>query len=731
MSALRVYIKDPKCNRRHLGKDYLYVSATSDNSTYGWLQVASGTNLQEELGINTGDVLMLTVRNTTSSSTSANSSSSGAGDSGGIVSSSPAAPPPPGSPPGSSGDGGGGGGGEGGARRRELLSATNLDLDAEDTEFLKLVNFTKVSSNTEKEIYNGTTINVKSITYIVSTCGWSAPISAEDLAAVWYNSSGTGALNLQDYHDVCTYGKVVWGPDNNLIVGPVQVACTGSVKITSSYSVSYNGATKCRSVEQYAWRTAGEAAARAAGYGDFLDNNKFLRLVTILPEEVVCGWAGLAEVGCSGKSCAAFIKGGSAADLPTHFHELGHMQGLMHAGYGEDEYGDGSDVMGNEGNGANGYLCLNPANAYRVGLATPVAVLTQSDTRGAYGKTYSLRPSSVTDRNYLMLNYSQGGLAYPNYFIGMRATIGRFDNILPVDLNNKVHVTQFNGSATSSDYNRSYAMAWLGAGESWTSSFLDTGGDLSRGGGVTVSVLALDADASPPLATVRVCFFAVQHEGGEEGSCANGVDDDSFATATFPPAALACATPTPALPSTPTAAAAAITRATPTAASAAVAAAAVAQPAATFPLAALTPAPVATTSSISFTALPTATLATAATLTYTARPAQPSTAATAARAAQPPASQPKPAQPGATPPSLARPTLAAPPSAALTTPQPNAAVAPAPKPIPPAAATSLTQPAAAGPTITPATQPRTIATTPASQAPVPAEPRAAQPRASS
>ncbi|KAG2439086.1 hypothetical protein HYH02_006611 [Chlamydomonas schloesseri] len=528
MSALRVHMKDPRCNRRHVGKDYLYVTATSpDNSSssYGWLQVASGTNLQEELGINTGDVLMLTVRNTTSASASTNSSSASpppAADSGGAVVSSPlgAPSPPPGAMDSTSS------GGANGGRRRQLLSPTDLDLDAEDTEFLTLVNFTKLSSNTEKEIYNGSAINVKSITYIVSTCGWSAPISAEDLAAVWYNTSGSGSLNLQDYHDVCTYGKVVWGPDNNLIVGPVQVACTGTVKITSSYSVAYNGATKCRSVEQYAWRTAGEAAARVAGYGNFIDNNKSLRQVTILPEEAVCGWAGLAEVGCSGKSCAAFIKGGSATDLPTHFHELGHMQGLMHAGYGEDEYGDGTDVMGNEGNGANGYLCLNPANTYRMGLASPVAVLTQTDTRGAYGKTYTLKPTSVTDRNYLMLNYSQGGLAYPNYFIALRSTLGRFDNILPVDLNNKVHITQFNGTASASDYNRSYSMAWLGAGEAWTSSFLDMGGDLSKGGGVVVTVLSLDAGASPPAAAVRVCFFAVTSEAAQEGACANGVDDD-------------------------------------------------------------------------------------------------------------------------------------------------------------------------------------------------------------
>ncbi len=44
------------------------------------------------------------------------------------------------------------------------------------------------------------------------------------LRAQWFNDTyGPRRANLQDYHELCTYGKVVWGPDNNLIVGPVQV----------------------------------------------------------------------------------------------------------------------------------------------------------------------------------------------------------------------------------------------------------------------------------------------------------------------------------------------------------------------------------------------------------------------------------------------------------------------------------------------------------------------------
>ena len=55
------------------------------------------------------------------------------------------------------------------------------------------------------------------------------------------------------------------------------------------------------------------------------------------PPQVKCGWAGLGSVGCSGKSCSVYIKGGYANDLLVHMHELGHTQGLSHAGRGLDE----------------------------------------------------------------------------------------------------------------------------------------------------------------------------------------------------------------------------------------------------------------------------------------------------------------------------------------------------------------------------------------------------------
>eukprot|EP00198_Chlamydomonas_reinhardtii_P009486 XP_001698823.1 matrix metalloproteinase [Chlamydomonas reinhardtii] len=355
LSALTVHIKDPRCNQRHLGKDYLYVSPVNTSDTaLAPVQVAAGPDLQQQLGVATGDLLL------------------------------------------------------------------NLTLLA--------------PGDTGKEVYNGSTLYVKSITYIISTCGWSESIGADD------------------YHQLCSYGKVVWGPDNNIIVGPVEVPCSGSVQVSASRSAAYNGSSKCGLYEQMAWRTAGEAAARELGYGAWIDAAKQafgLRVIAVLPAEVPCPWLGLASVGCAGRYCETYIKGTAAADLPSFFHELGHNQGLGHAGAHLDEYGDGSDVMGNAGNGANGYLCLNSAYAYRVGWATPAEQLQVQDTPGGTYLTYTVPATATTDANYLLLNFSASGpgvppysypYPYPNYYVSLRSRTPTYDNILPNKINDQVWV---------------------------------------------------------------------------------------------------------------------------------------------------------------------------------------------------------------------------------------------------------------------------------------------------
>ncbi|KAG2432138.1 hypothetical protein HXX76_009064 [Chlamydomonas incerta] len=538
MSALTVNVKNPKCNSRHQGRDYLYVSpVNASDAALAPLQVASGPNLQQQLGVATGDLVRVTVAVSVAAGNSTD------GDGAGWSEASYSPPPPDGSGEAPSGErrrsrrlGAAGASVRGSSTSTDGSGSSNTSLlDSHLTGAdLTLLNLTLLApGDTGKEVYNGSTLYVKSITYIISTCGWSESISPDALRAQWFNDTyGPKRLNLQDYHQLCTYGKVVWGPDNNLIVGPVQVPCSGNVQVTTTRWAAYNGASKCGLYEQMAWRAAGEAAARQLGYGPWIDAAKLamgLRVITVLPAQVNCSWVGLASVGCAGRYCETYVKGTAAADLPTFFHELGHNQGLGHAGAHKDEYGDGSDVMGNAYNVANGYLCMNPANAYRVGWAAPAERLQVQDTPGGTYLTYTLPATGATDTNYLLLNLSSSepGVPpysypdpYPNYYVALRSRTPTFDNILPSSLNNQIHITQYNGTARERDYNATWEMAHLRVGRSWASPLVETGP--GEGAGFNLTVLYVEPGVA---AGVVVCVFRTAYESGPE-QCANGLDDD-------------------------------------------------------------------------------------------------------------------------------------------------------------------------------------------------------------
>ncbi|KAG2439070.1 hypothetical protein HYH02_006597 [Chlamydomonas schloesseri] len=535
MSALALNVKNPKCNSRHQGRDYLYVSPVNTTDTaFVPVQVASGPNLQQLLGVATGDLVRVTVAVPVVASPGSNDTVDGSegGSWGNGTISSPPLPPP-----------------DGARRRGRRLRAAAATLRGSSSsssvygrhlatygEDVQLLNLTLLApGDTGKEVYNGSALYIKSITYIISTCGWSESISAEDLRAQWFNDTyGQRRANLQDYHRLCTYGKVVWGPDNNLIVGPVEVPCNGTVQVASTRWAAYNGASKCGLYEQMAWRAVGEAAARQLGYGPWIDAAKAamgLRVITVLPAEVNCSWVGLASVGCAGRYCETYIKGTAARDLPTYFHELGHNQGLMHAGAHHNEYGDGSDVMGNAYGFANGYLCVNPANAYRVGWASPLEQLQVQEITGGSYLTYTLPATGSTDVNYLLLNFSDPNQPpgarpyswpnpYPNYYVALRSRTPSYDNILPVKLNNQVHITQYNGTARDRDYNATWEMAHLRAGRSWATPLVETGP--GEGAGVNLTVVYVEPGVA---AGVVVCVFRTAYESGPE-QCANGLDDD-------------------------------------------------------------------------------------------------------------------------------------------------------------------------------------------------------------
>eukprot|EP00198_Chlamydomonas_reinhardtii_P011174 XP_001700511.1 predicted protein [Chlamydomonas reinhardtii] len=309
--------------------------------------------------------------------------------------------------------------------RRMLLSDQPAVLD-----------FQIIQPGSPKEVFTGDPIQVSSYIYVINTCGWPQSTTTDKLRQLYF----TGSQNIQDYHSTCSYNKVFFPEANTRIFDNINVPCSGTVQ-SGVLKYNYDSSNSCGAAEQFAWRMAGEDLARS----------------------VKCGWAGLGSVGCSGRSCSVYIKGGYANSLL---------------------YGDKSDIMGTAGS-SPGYLCMNAGNQLRVGWNAPLATLTPpladfsivgrllDGTRTEPGR-WELPAAAGTDTNHLLLDFnSRGGQAFPNAFLSFRARGSGFDSILSADMNNKVLVHFFNGSASERDYNRTLLVGVLGAGQAFTSPFLN------------------------------------------------------------------------------------------------------------------------------------------------------------------------------------------------------------------------------------------------------------------
>ncbi|GLI70447.1 hypothetical protein VaNZ11_015360 [Volvox africanus] len=461
MSALYIDNRDLQCDRIHIGKDFIYLSPSEEiTNTTAWSQVVEGPDLTSKYNVRSGDRIRVTYKNTTNSTT--------------------------------------------GSRR--LLLTPDEDLVSIDV----------LQTAVPHEIFTGTQIRVRSMIYIIKTCGWEASANVTQIQNMYFQA----ANSISGYHTNCTYGKVTFNSSDSIVFGPVEVPCNGTVSngiLTYNFDASIN----CGSAEQFAWRTYAENAARAAGHGAFMDAAPRRRIVHILPREVKCPWAGLGSVGCGGSTCTVYIKGAYALSLTVNMHELGHTQGLSHAGRGYDEYGDYSDVMGTAS--SEGYLCMNVGNQFRVGWNTMLANLNTVTTNnpgntGLVGR-WVIPATNLTENNALFLNYSTPTVRFPNMFVSFRTRGPLYDNVMPTNLMDQVFVHQFNGTASERDYNRTLLVATLVTNGVYTSPFVDRYPDTTSGGGVKIRVVSITPGVS---ATVQLCHFTQLNET----TCNDGIDND-------------------------------------------------------------------------------------------------------------------------------------------------------------------------------------------------------------
>ncbi|KAG2489694.1 hypothetical protein HYH03_011803 [Edaphochlamys debaryana] len=206
-------------------------------------------------------------------------------------------------------------------------------------------------------------------------------------------------------------------------------------------------------------------------------------------------------------------------------HELSHTQGLSHAARGLDTYGDRGDVMGSAGN-ADGYLCMNPGNQLRVGWNSPIASLRPETVNTASNVNqrgvYRIPNLGTTDVNHVFINMTVPDKPYANHLVSYRLRTPTFDAILSSEYNNRVHIHQFNGTASDRDDNRTWLMALLSPGQWYMSRFVDYGVGAAAGGALNFTVLNI----TDGHAYVRICHATVRSEDLCKDCCGDGIDND-------------------------------------------------------------------------------------------------------------------------------------------------------------------------------------------------------------
>lgn len=122
----------------------------------------------------------------------------------------------------------------------------------------------------------------------------------------WTNNYGGAAgtpagRTMQDYHSTCSYNKVTFLPENNLVFGPIPVPCTGTTDQGQTWSASACGGNEIYGWAQYAEKWVVQNHAVNLSY--------FKRRILMLPDLSQCPWAGLGSVGCGGH-CYTWIQVG-------------------------------------------------------------------------------------------------------------------------------------------------------------------------------------------------------------------------------------------------------------------------------------------------------------------------------------------------------------------------------------------------------------------------------------
>ncbi|KAG1669153.1 hypothetical protein FOA52_002665 [Chlamydomonas sp. UWO 241] len=346
-------------------------------------------------------------------------------------------------------------------------------------------------------------LQVTSITFIANVCGMPFQDTIDKVQKWWLNDYGGSAVShnkvtLEDYYGRCSHGRAAFTSAKNIIVGPVDVPCSG---VAPRFNLAWDIRTRCGLSEVYGIAQFLEDYATSIG----IDYKAYVRRVIMMPWASMCQWAGLGSVGC-GTECYTWMNGPYAMSADTVFHELGHNFGLQHATTPGNEYGDCSGPMG----ACGGVRCLVAPYNYQLGWADAIATLDAGSLLVGSTRTFALPATQATPVNFVTVRATWASPTSDTYFISFRGKVGLDALGLRDEYVGTVSVHKFNGAQGSNSGEKSVLYASLRVGKSFLQPMLPNVK-------VTFLSMASGGPGGTQLANVAVCRFAVTDVECDDG----------------------------------------------------------------------------------------------------------------------------------------------------------------------------------------------------------------------
>lgn len=395
-------------------------------------------------------------------------------------------------------------------------------------------NITKLSSGGGKDFIIGDRpLNMSSLTILMGVCDKVPNVNVDFVINQYF---GQQVGTLKRLHETCSYNKFRFTRENNIVVGVVNMPCTGRTNV-GAYDFSRCGDPEIYGLWEFAmdWLKVNRPDIRL---------REFKRKVMLIAGIDKCPWSGLGNVGCGGGHCLAWINvptNRQSINMGTIYHELGHNIGLQHSSRLErtgrkNEYGDPSCPLGHGfSRDDNNIVCLNGPHSYKAGWSHILHDIKLSDVPIGRFISYEIPPLSLNDRNLLRINVQPGSeFLQRALFVSFRAQNKEtsFDTGLDDRLKNRVYIYEFNGTQNGSpdnlDQDPLLLMMFddtsrpLSTTQNYNGLVKSIFNETYRYGNIIIRLAKYDSRC----AHIEICRYSSTTERVTSDSCDDGIDND-------------------------------------------------------------------------------------------------------------------------------------------------------------------------------------------------------------